>query len=206
MSSPRRRHSGRLAAGHPRLQSLRQRTDGARRDRVCTERRLEGGEVGETEMARTTIIHSAALTTLIAFALVGCASREPVKVSLAGVEPLKGAGMEARFLARLRVQNPNDAPIVYDGLSVDVELNGRSFASGVSDAKGEVARFGESLVELAVTMPGLAIVRQALGFIMGDRGKVTYRVRGFLNTGTFGRVPFDSTGEIDLSKPAPDGG
>ena len=113
--------------------------------------------------------------------------------------------MEARFLARIRVQNPNDAPIAYDGVSVDVELNGRSFASGVSDAKGEVARFGESLVELPVTMPGSAIVRQVLGFIMGDRGKVTYRVRGSLHTGTFGRVPFDSTGEIDLSKPPSDG-
>jgi LEA14-like dessication related protein len=157
-------------------------------------------------MARTTITYSAALTTLVAIALVGCASREPLKVSLAGVEPLKGAGMEARFLARLRVQNPNDAPIVYDGLSVDVELKGRSFASGVSDAKGEVARFGESLIELPITMPGSAIVRQVLGFITGDRGPMTYRVRGFLNTGTFGRVPFDSTGEIDLSKSPPDGG
>ena len=159
-------------------------------------------------MAPTTKIRSAALTALVAIALAGCASmglHEPLKVSLAGVEPLTGAGMEARFLARIRVQNPNDASIAYDGLALDVELNGRSFASGVSDARGEVARFGESVVELPVTMPGSAIVRQVLGFITGDRSKVTYRVRGFLNTGTFGRVPFDSTGEIDLSKSPSDG-
>ena len=81
----------------------------------------------------------------------------------------------------------------------------RSFASGVSDAGGEVARFGESLVELPVTVAASTIVRQLFGFITGDRGRVTYRVRGFLNTGTFGRVPFDSTGEIDLSK-SPSGG
>jgi len=154
----------------------------------------------------TTILRPAALAALVAIALAGCAGlREPLKVSLAGVEPLEGAGMEARFLARIRVQNPNDAPIAYDGVAVDVELNGRSFASGVSDARGEVARFGESLVELPVTVPGSTIVRQLLGFIMDDRGTVTYRVRGFLNTGTFGRVPFDSTGEIDLSKPPSDG-
>jgi LEA14-like dessication related protein len=159
-------------------------------------------------MVLTTLIRSAALTALVAIALAGCAGLglpEPLKVSLAGVEPLTGAGMEARFLARIRVQNPNDAPIAYDGLAVDVELNGKSFASGVSDARGEVARFGESLVELPVTMPGSAIVHQVLGFIRGDRGKVTYRVHGFLNTGTFGRVPFDSTGEIDLSKSPSDG-
>jgi LEA14-like dessication related protein len=127
-------------------------------------------------------------------------------VSLAGIEPLEGAGMEVRFLARIRVQNPNDAPIVYDGLAVDVDLNGRSFASGVSSASGEVARFSEGLVELPVTVPASGIVRQVLGFIRGDRDKVTYRVRGFFNTATFGRVPFDSTGEIDLSRSPSDGG
>src|SRR5262249_32899484 len=131
---------------------------------------------------------------------------EPLKVSLAGVQPLEGAGMEARFLAGIRVQNPNDALITYDGLAVDVELNGRSFASGVSDAKGEVARFGESLVELPVTVPGSTILRQLFGLIAGDRGKVTYRVRGFLNTTTWGRVPFDSTGDISLPQSPSDGG
>jgi LEA14-like dessication related protein len=146
-------------------------------------------------------IRPAAVTACLVLALSGCAGlREPLKVSLAGVDRLEGAGMEARLLARMRVQNPNDSPVAYDGVSVDVELNGRSFASGVSDAKGEVARFGESLVEIPVTVPAATIVRQLVGFIMGDRDKLIYRVRGFFNTGTFGRVPFDSTGELDLTK------
>jgi LEA14-like dessication related protein len=150
-------------------------------------------------------IRPVALTALLALALVGCSGlREPLKVSLAGVDRLEGAGMEARFMARMRVQNPNDAPIVYDGVAVDVELNGNSFASGVSDAKGEVARFGESLVEVSVTVPASGIVRQVLGLFMAVPEKLTYRVRGFLNTGTFGRVPFDSTGELDMPKAPPD--
>jgi LEA14-like dessication related protein len=138
--------------------------------------------------------------------LAGCASlspREPLRVSLAGLEPLTGEGLEMRFLARIRVQNPNDAPIAYNGLSAELDLNGRSFASGVSDATGEVPRFGESVLELPVTVPATAVVRQVLGFIGGDRNKATYRVRGFLNTGAVGRAPFDSTGEIELPKPAP---
>jgi LEA14-like dessication related protein len=152
-------------------------------------------------MALTATLRPVALTALLALALAGCAGlREPLKVSLAGVDRLEGAGMEARFMARMRVQNPNDAPIAYDGVAVDVELNGRSLASGVSDAKGEVARFGESVVEVPVTVPGATIVRQVIGFIVGDRDKLIYRVRGFFNTGTFGRVPFDSTGELDLFK------
>ena len=138
----------------------------------------------------------------LATALAGCAGlREPLRVNLAGLEPLPGAGMEARFLARMRVQNPNDASIAYSGLSAELDLNGRSFASGVSDATGEIPRFGESVLELPLTVPATAIVRQVLGFITGDRGKATYRVRGFLSTSAFGRAPFDSSGEIELPKP-----
>lgn len=154
------------------------------------------------------IAHRGALGVLLVVALAGCAGlglREPVRVSLAGLEPLEGAGMEARFLARIRVQNPNEAPIAYDGLSVEVDLNSRSFASGVSDAAGEVPRFGERVLELPVTVPASSIVRQILDLIRGDRSKVTYRIHGFLHTGTFGRVGFDSTGEIDLPRPAPGG-
>ena len=151
-------------------------------------------------MAVTTVTRSGTLTALLGLALIGCASQEFLHVSLAGIAPLEGAGMEARFMTRIRVQNPNDTPLAYDGLAVEVELNGRSFASGVSDASGEIARFGESLVELPVTVPGSAIVRQVLGFMMGDRSKVTYRVRGFFNTASSGRARFDSTGEIDLSQ------
>ena len=136
-------------------------------------------------------------------ALAGCAGLggvEPLKVNLAGLEPLEGAGMEARFLARLRVQNPNDQPLAYDGVAVDVDLNGRRLASGVSDATGTVPRFGETLVEVPVTVPASAIVRQIIGFMGGDQAKATYRVRGSLNTGAFGRVRFDSSGEIELPK------
>jgi LEA14-like dessication related protein len=110
--------------------------------------------------------------------------------------------MEARFLAKVRVQNPNDVSIAYSGVSAELDLNGKSFASGVSDAAGEIPRFGESVIEIPLTVPATAILRQVLGLISGDRSKATYHVRGFFNTGTFGRAPFDSTGEIELPKPA----
>ena len=153
-------------------------------------------------------IRRISLVALIVTALAGCAGiglREPLRVSLAGLEPLAGEGMELRMLAKIRVQNPNDTAVTYDGVTVEVDLNGKSFASGVSDAKGEFPRFGEGVVEVPVTVPASAIVRQVFGFISGDRSKASYRVRGSFNTGTFGRAPFDSTGEVDLPK-MPSGG
>lgn len=145
----------------------------------------------------------AAIAALLAAALAGCAGwglPEPVNVSLAGLEPLEGAGMEARFLARLRVQNPNDQALAFDGLAVEVALNGRTLATGVSDAKGAVPRFGETLVDLPVTVPASAIVRQIIGLASGPAPKANYRIRGFLNTGALGRVRFDSSGEIELPR------
>jgi len=154
------------------------------------------------------MIRRIAFVALVAAAMAACAGiglREPLRVSLAGLESLPGEGLEARFLARIRVQNPNDEAIAYSGLSAELDLNGRSFASGVSAATGEIPRFGESVLELPLTVPATAIVRQVLGFISGDRTTASYRVHGFLNVGTFGRAPFNSTGEIELPTLTPSG-
>ena len=151
------------------------------------------------------MIRRFAFVLLVAAALAACGGlREPLRVSLAGIDSLPGEGLEARFLARIRVQNPNDVPIPYSGLSAELDLNGRSFASGVSTAAGEIPRFGESVIELPLTVPGTAILRQVLGFIGGVPDKATYHAKGFLDTGTFGRASFNSTGQVDMPKPASD--
>ena len=155
-----------------------------------------------------TTIRRVAFVSLVGAAMAACAGiglREPLRVSLATLESLPGQGLEARFLARIRVQNPNDVAIAYGGLSAEVDLNGLRFASGVSAATGEIPRFGESVLELPLTVPVTAVVRQVLGFISGDRSTATYRVHGFLSVGTLGRAPFDSTGQIELPTLAPSG-
>ena len=63
---------------------------------------------------------------------------DPLQVTVAGIEPLQGQGMELRMLVKLRVQNPNDAPIEYDGVSLKLDVQGNTFATGVSDERGSV--------------------------------------------------------------------
>jgi LEA14-like dessication related protein len=72
---------------------------------------------------------------------------------VAGVEPIPGEGLEMRFNVKLRIQNPNDAPIEYNGVSLELDLNGQSFASGVSDQSGTVPRFGETVIDVPLTVP-----------------------------------------------------
>ena len=141
------------------------------------------------------------LLALTAVSLAGCAGlrlREPLRVSVAGLDPLPGEGMEARFVLKLRVQNPNESALDFDGVAVDLELGGKDFASGVSDQRGSVPRFGETLVAVPVTVPATAILRQIVGIATTGKppSKLDYRLRGRL--GGLGGARFSSQGELAL--------
>lgn len=141
---------------------------------------------------------------VLAAALSACASlrHEAVRINVAGLEPIAGQGMEMRLLVKLRVQNPNDSPIDFDGVALDLDLAGKPFASGVSDQRGSIARFGETVLSIPVSVSAVALVRQALGFMEGEvRTNLPYTIRGRLAGGAFGGIRFRNEGTLDLPAP-----
>lgn len=164
-------------------------------------------------MNRLTKRRVVALLTLgAALALTACASfptNDPLQVTVAGIEPMQGEGLEMRMMVKLRVQNPNDAPLDYDGAYVKLEVQDKTFATGVSDARGSVPRFGESVIGVPVTISMLNVVKQVLG-AMGPTAspvdKVRYKLEGKLNGTGFGSHRFTSHGELQLpsTPPTPD--
>ncbi len=141
----------------------------------------------------------AALPTL---GLASCAllpGREAPRVSVVGVESLKGEGLELRFAIKLRVQNPNDSPIEYDGISIELDFNGKTLASGVSGERGSVPRFGEALVTIPISVSAFSAIRQAFGLADGSASaEWPYALRGRLSVGLFGSIPFASEGRLKL--------
>lgn len=141
--------------------------------------------------------------------LAGCASlfdRDAPRVSVAGIEPIQGQGLELRFSVKLRVQNPNETPINYDGIALDLELDGKPFASGVTDAHGTLPRFSETVVNVPLTVSAFAAARQAFGLSdVIQRGTVPYVVRGKLAGSMFGSVRFTSSGTLKLPGSAQSG-
>jgi LEA14-like dessication related protein len=142
---------------------------------------------------------------LLAFAVLvssGCANlqrREPIDVIMVGVEPLQGEGLELRMLVKLRIQNPNDLPLDFNGVSVTMNVQGKRFATGVSDAGGSVPRFGEAIVNVPVSVSVLRIARQAVGVMAKEfRGALTYEMNGKLAGPAFNSVRFKSNGEFTL--------
>jgi LEA14-like dessication related protein len=142
------------------------------------------------------------LGVLSLLALGGCAgmfSRDEMRINVVGIEPLEGQGLEMRFDVKLRLQNPNETPIEYDGVALELELNGKPFASGVSDQKGTVSRFGETVLSVPVTVSAFAAARQALDLADGaELGNLPYVLRGKLAGGLFGATRFTHKGTLVL--------
>lgn len=142
------------------------------------------------------------LLLLCLVALAGCSAlpnRDPLSIDVAGIEPLPGEGLELRLAVRVRIQNPNDTSIEYSGAALDLQLNGRKLASGVSAATGTVPRYGEAVLEIPVTVSALNMARQVLGFMNEqDRRDVSYTVKGKLEGGVFGTRRFTDEGTFEL--------
>ena len=152
------------------------------------------------------VVPSLILFTAAAVALAGCAifkRANPPQVTLVGIEPAASGtseDLESRMQLRLRVQNPNDAPIEYDGIYVELDVQNKSLGSGVSKQSGTVPAFGEGVIGVPVEVSYLGIAGEAMSLLTGKSlDKVTYKLRGKLNSPTSGALPFESQGELNLA-------
>ncbi|MCF7220679.1 LEA type 2 family protein [Marilutibacter chinensis] len=144
------------------------------------------------------------LLATVAALSAGCASlphHDPLSIDVAGIETLPGEGMELRLAVKLRVQNPNDSAIDYRGAALQMSLNGRRLATGVSDVAGTVPRYGETVLTIPVTVSALDVARQVAALADGDGGADWhYRIEGKLEGGLFGTRRFGDSGTLDLSR------
>ncbi|MDH5277300.1 MAG: LEA type 2 family protein [Gammaproteobacteria bacterium] len=151
-----------------------------------------------------------AVLTLTTLSVCGCAllqPTDPLSVTVAGIEPLPGEGLELRMLVRLRVQNPNETPIDYSGVYVDLDVQDRTFATGVSQESGTVAAFGESVISVPVTVSMLRMARQVMGVLDGKPvDTIRYDLRGKLGGSSLNSLRFESRGEFTLPASPPPAG
>jgi len=144
------------------------------------------------------------------FALGGCASwfgnSDPLHVSIAGLEPLASQGAEMRYDVKLRIQNPNSGSLSFSGVSIDLQLNGTDFASGVSNQPGAVPGYGETVVSVPVTASAFAVVNKAYSVAGSDTppGEYPYILHGRLAGGlTGGGTRFLDQGVLSLPRSGP---
>ncbi len=144
------------------------------------------------------------VVALVVGACVSVPRYEPVQVTVADIESLPAEGLELRMMVKLRVQNPNDAPVEYDGVYVKLDVLDKTFATGVSDEHGSIPRFGESIIGVPVTVSTLRMVVGALGTLDGRQiDRINYRLDGRLNGPALGSMRFQLQGEFGLPGATP---
>lgn len=153
---------------------------------------------------------AAALIFLLAAILSGCATLPGIdtpNVRVVGLEPLPSEGLEVRFALKLRVQNPNQSALQYDGFAVNLDLGGRGLASGVSNAIGEIPRFSDAVLTVPVSISAFSVFRQLWALREDSQNAdgalkqpIAYRLTGKLGApkGSFRATRFSDKGELDL--------
>lgn len=145
------------------------------------------------------------LTSLILIS--GCAGlghrMETPRVTLVSINSADIQLLEQRYALTLRIQNPNQDAMEIKGLSFDLELNGESFAQGVSNQAVSVGPFDEALIQVTVSSGLLNIINQ-LNVLDRRRGEqLAYRISGKVSVaGQLRSIPFERKGQLGTKAPA----
>ncbi|WP_338580743.1 LEA type 2 family protein [Pseudomonas sp. MAG733B] len=147
----------------------------------------------------------AVILSLLLLSLSACAllpNRDPLNINVVGIEPLQSQDMEIRFAVKIRVQNPNESSISFNGVSLDLDINGQPFASGVSDESGSIGRFSETVLTVPVSVSAFSVLRQTFGLSQVQTlNNMPYVLRGKLAGGLFGTMRFVDSGKLSLPGP-----
>jgi len=155
-------------------------------------------------MMKSVRIVAAALVLSIGLLLAGCAGigkpLEPPRVSLADIRVEEFTGFETHFKIQLRVINTNDVDLNVKGIEAELEVNGQSFAAGVSNTPVKIPSFGTELVTIAVYSSVIKMFRSVYG--LHESEELKYRLNGKLRVAGDNTLattlPFESEGVVTL--------
>lgn len=148
------------------------------------------------------LISLCALITLSA----GCAglgeSLKPPQINISGIQVREIRPFEAVFQVRLRAFNTNEAAIDIKGMKCEIEINGRRFATGVSDTRTEIPPYQTAIIPIDVYSSVLDLIRGFPG--LRDKEHLRYTLKGHVRVeGGFlvpSVLPFRFEGELSLEE------
>jgi LEA14-like dessication related protein len=154
-----------------------------------------------------------ALFVALSLFIAGCATpgADQLEVGLASVALVDVSLLEQRLALTLRFQNRSDRDFTIDGLAFTLDINGRSFAKGVSPQRFDLPRYSEARVDVEAVSGLGDVLHQIIGLQQLvangdqlDRGAVPrlgYRLHGHASIAgrPFG-LSFDTTSELPLPR------
>jgi LEA14-like dessication related protein len=144
------------------------------------------------------------LAILSVLALCACAPKGPppprLDVSISDIHTVRVGMMEQTYSLLLRVQNPNNFDIETDGMSFDIEANGKPFARGVSNVAVTVPRLSEVMVNADAVSDLSSVIGQIRSIPRVAMSGFRYRLIGRFFSGEQ-RYPFDYRGSVTAGQP-----
>ena len=136
--------------------------------------------------------------------LAGCAGfpTERPRVNIANVTLKEVKLLEQIYDMELRIQNPNDSELVISGVTFDLLVNDKTFATGMTNRSLTIPPFSSGLVTVETISPLSSIIRQIISVQKSGLAKLSYRLKGAVYVGSLSlKLGFDEQGEIELPVP-----
>ncbi len=134
--------------------------------------------------------------------LTGCTglflSAERPRVNISNIQPKDVKLFEQVFTMDLRIQNPSESAIRVRGMTFEIEINEKPFATGVSDQQLTIQPFTSQVVQVEAVTTLASLLRQVSHVQKSvETQTLRYRIKGTIHTGEApGRIFFDEEGEI----------
>jgi LEA14-like dessication related protein len=150
--------------------------------------------------------HAIALSFLLV-TIAGCAGlpagMEAPSITIADLSAGDVGVFEQQFNIKLRIQNPNTEDLRIDGIAFDLDVNGAPFAKGVGNQAVTIPRYGSGTMSVEAVSSLGGLIRQFSTLIQGEKPGFRYRVKGVVSIAGGSRIPFERSGEFDMSPFAP---
>jgi LEA14-like dessication related protein len=87
---------------------------------------------------------------------------------------------EQRFVTTLRIQNPSNAELGLEGISIEIEFYGNTFGRGVRPGARVIPAYGQDTVGVETISTTSGIVRHLRALARTGDGTLNYRLTGRL--------------------------
>lgn len=147
----------------------------------------------------------------LAVGLLACSALtskpESPRVTLIALKLVSVELLEQRYQVSLRVKNPNTFDLPIRGIDFRLDINGQTFADGVSKQSVDVPAYGEKVIDVEVSSNLLQVFRQLQSLEENQSRGFEYRINGRMATGVYGqKLPFDYSGKLQLPESKRSGG
>ncbi|MEM7044050.1 MAG: LEA type 2 family protein [Pseudomonadota bacterium] len=119
-------------------------------------------------------------------------------VSLAGLSFTEAGLFEQGFTLQLRLKNPNAFDIPVDAMNFALDVNGATFADGVSNASFTLPASAEIIVPFEISITTEDLIERVTAIGTGRR--LDYQLTGAAEIASWfaGPVPFERSGRLAL--------